>query len=228
MRQLVAVLEERFGTKVTDDRLREAIATMNRERSLRRQLAELMQADRPPLTGRQLIELKSSISGIPCDLAAYEAILAELAAKEVCTATAPPLRVLLTGVPLPHGAERVLDLLEDAGGLVVAQENCTGLKPIVEDVAEDATDPLVAIAGKYFHLPCSVMTVNDGRLDLIKELVAAYRPDCVVDLVWQACLTYDVEAVRLKAFCESELTLPYLKITTDYQPADSARIGVRI
>ena len=37
---------------------------MNRERALRRQLAELMKADQPPLTGRQLLQFKSSISGI--------------------------------------------------------------------------------------------------------------------------------------------------------------------
>jgi len=37
-------------------------------------------------------------------------------------------------------------------------ENCTGLKPILEDVDEAAADPLRALAEKYFRLPCSVMT----------------------------------------------------------------------
>ena len=44
------------------------------------------------------------------------------------------VRVLMTGVPMAHGSERVLDLIEGNGGLVVAMENCTGLKPILEDV----------------------------------------------------------------------------------------------
>ena len=65
-------LEKRFATQVTDCRLRQAIGVMNRERALRRQLAGLMKSDRPPLTGRQLLDLKSSISGIPADLEQYE------------------------------------------------------------------------------------------------------------------------------------------------------------
>ncbi len=60
---------------MTDARLREAIRLMNRERALRRELAALMQAEVPPLTGRQLLSLKSSISGIPDDLAQYEEVL---------------------------------------------------------------------------------------------------------------------------------------------------------
>jgi benzoyl-CoA reductase/2-hydroxyglutaryl-CoA dehydratase subunit BcrC/BadD/HgdB len=131
-------------------------------------------------------------------------------------------------VPLPHGAERVLDIIEDSGGLVVCMENCTGLKPILEDVDEQAPDPLQAIADKYFHLPCSVMTRNDRRRDVLRRLVEQYRPHCIIELVWQGCLTYDVESYRVRRLAEEELKLPYLKIQTDYTPSDSARISVRI
>ena len=51
---------------------------------------------------------------------------------------------------------------------------------------------------------------------------------CVVELIWQACLTYDVEAYRVKRFTEEELKLPYLRIETDYSPADTARIAMRV
>jgi len=136
--------------------------------------------------------------------------------------------VLMTGVPMAHGAERVMDIVEDHGGLVVALESCTGLKPILEDVDAAAPDPIRAIAEKYFHLPCSVMTPNDRRLDLLRRLAAEYRPQCVVDLSWQACLTYDVESARVKALVEGELGLPYLRVSTDYAPSDSARIAVRV
>jgi len=107
-------------------------------------------------------------------------------------------------------------------------ENCTGLKPIREDVDADGPDPLRAIAEKYYHLPCSVMTPNEGRLDLLRELASEYRPDCVIDLVWQACLTYDVESRRIRRLAEEELGVPYLRIETDYSPGDSARIALRV
>jgi benzoyl-CoA reductase/2-hydroxyglutaryl-CoA dehydratase subunit BcrC/BadD/HgdB len=131
-------------------------------------------------------------------------------------------------VPLVHGAERVLELIEQSGAVVVAMENCTGLKPILEDVQENDIDPIAAIARKYYHLPCSVMTSNEGRFESLRTLVQQYRPDCVIDLVWQACLTYDIESHRVRKLAEEELHLPYLKITTDYSPADSARISARV
>jgi benzoyl-CoA reductase/2-hydroxyglutaryl-CoA dehydratase subunit BcrC/BadD/HgdB len=136
--------------------------------------------------------------------------------------------VLLTGVPHPHGAERVVDLLEDNGGLVVCQENCTGVKPLLEDADASAADILRAVAEKYFHLPCSVMTPNRRRLDLLRQLAREYRPECVVEVIWQACLTYDVEACRVRRLAEETLKLPYLRIETDYSPSDSARIAVRV
>ena len=47
-------------------------------------------------------------------------------------------------------------------------------------------------------------------------------------LIWQACITYDVESNRIKRLIENELGIPYLGIETDYSPSDSARIGVRV
>jgi len=221
-------LEERFATQVTDCRLRQAIGVMNRERSLRRQLAGLMKSDRPPLTGRQLLELKSSISGIPADLEQYEKAFERLRSHEPAADAPSRVRVLMTGVPMVHGAERVLEIIEHSGGLVVAMENCTALKPILEDVDEAAADPLRAIAERYFRLPCSVMTRNDRRLDSLRRLARDYRPECLIELIWQACITYDVESYRVKRLAEEELGLPYLRIETDYSPSDSARIAVRV
>jgi benzoyl-CoA reductase/2-hydroxyglutaryl-CoA dehydratase subunit BcrC/BadD/HgdB len=221
-------LESRWNVRISDDCIRKAIGIMNRERSLRRRLATLMAADTPPLTGRQLLDLKSSISGLTADFEQYEKAYDLLSRKELCKTGGSRVRVLMTGVPMAHGAERVLDIIEDSGGLVVAMENCTGLKPILDDVDLDAADPIDALAGKYFHLPCSVMTRNDRRLDSIGRLAETYRPDCVIELVWQACLTYDVESRRVKRCAEEDLGIPYLRIETDYSLSDSARIAVRI
>ena len=222
-------LEARFQTRITDEKLRDAIRRMNRERGLRRQLAELMTLPQPPLTGRQLIEFRSIISGLETDLQQYERALDGYGRRHGTPPAGPArVRVLLTGVPMVHGAELVLELIEDAGAVVVAMENCTGLKPILEDVDLQEPDPLRALARKYYHLPCSVMTPNTGRFQTLRALAAKFRPDCVIELVWQACLTYDIESFHVRKLAEEELRLPYLKITTDYSPADSARISARV
>jgi benzoyl-CoA reductase/2-hydroxyglutaryl-CoA dehydratase subunit BcrC/BadD/HgdB len=261
LRQFRAFLSKKFSTDVSDEKIREAIRLLNRERALRRDVAGLMRSDHPPLSGRQVLDCKSSIWAMPDAIREYGRVLDAFDGKlpspfgrgvggEGCgnpeslqqstsiPANSPhpnPLpkgegtvRVMMTGVPLVHGAERVLDIVEQSGGLVVVAENCTGLKPLLEDIDETAADPLRALAEKYFHLPCSVMTPNNRRLDTLRQLAADYRPECVVELVWQACLTYDVESHRVKRFVEDQLGLPYLHIETDYSPSDSARIALRV
>lgn len=225
VRRLAGELERRFGVAITADRLRQASALMNRERALRLRLAGLMESDAPPLNGRQLLDLKSLASGIPADLDEYERLLTALPARRPTPRDA--VRVLLTGVPVPHGAEKVVDLIEAHGGQVVVHENCSGIKPLLLEVDEAAAEPADAIADAYLHLPCSVMTPNGGRLDSLRTLAARFRADCIVELVWQACLTYDIEAQRVKRLA-GELGLPYLRIGTDYAPGDAARITVRL
>jgi benzoyl-CoA reductase/2-hydroxyglutaryl-CoA dehydratase subunit BcrC/BadD/HgdB len=245
LRKLKTRLEEAFGVTITDEKIREAIQTMNRERALRRQLAELMKSDRPPLTGRQVLQFKSNISGIGADFAQYVRALELYESAEpvgwglphqnppgqkesVGQAPPYPVRVLMTGVPVVHGAERVVEIIESHGGLIVCMDNCTGLKPILEDVDQIEADPIVALAKKYFRLPCSVMTKNSRRLDILRDLAREYRTQCVIDLIWQACLTYDVESYFVKRLAEQDLGVPYLRIETDYSPSDSARIALRV
>ncbi|MHC5059585.1 MAG: double-cubane-cluster-containing anaerobic reductase [Planctomycetota bacterium] len=228
LRKFKARLEDKFGVEITDQKIRQAVKVMNRERKLRRQLASLMESDNPPLSGRELLEFKSSISGICADFEQYTRAIELYKSKSRGDDGLSPVRVLLTGVPIVHGAERVVDIIEDNGGLVVAMDNCTGLKPVLEDVDSDAADPIIAIAEKYFRLPCSVMTKNNMRMEILRNMAVKYRPECVIELVWQACLTYDVESHFVKQLAEKELGIPYLKIETDYSPSDSVRIINRV
>lgn len=227
LNKLKDALQKEFSTQITDKKLRDAIRVMNRERKLKRELAALMKSENPPLTGRELLEMKSLISAIPADLDQYEKALSMLNGRTIRPSAESRVRVLLTGVPLPHGAERVMDIIEDNGGLVVCQENCTGIKPVQEDVDDTAEDPIHALAEKYFHLPCSVMTRNSARIDQLRVNAGEYRVECMIELVWQGCITYDIESSFVKRLAE-ELNLPYLRIETDFSPSDSARIALRV
>jgi len=224
IRKFKSVLEERLVCQITDASLRKAIGVMNRERALRRRLAEEMKQSSPRMTGRQLLDYKSIISGIEEDLLEYERLLDSMEANRESNA---PIRVLLTGVPTVHGAEKVVDLIEQAGASVVCMETCTGIKPIWDDVDENWPDPLEAIAEKYFHLPCSVMTPNQRRIDLLDRLSEDYSVHCIIDLVWQGCMTYDIESHRIRHLARRK-GLGYLKIVTDYSSSDTGRIMTRI
>ncbi len=228
LRKFRAELERRFERKIADSDIREAIHAMNRERALRRELAALMKRDPPPMTGRQLLDYRSIICCIPEDLEQYARARDLLGRNGGNAALKGRPRVLLTGVPTVHGAERVVELIEERGGVVVCMENCTGLRPILNDVDPSVEDPITALADKYYNIPCSVMTRNDRRFEQLAALAREYRADCIVELIWHACLTYDVESWRTRKVAEEELHVPYLQIETDYSPSDSARIAVRL
>ena len=228
LRKLKAELERRFRVTITERKLRRAIRTMNRERSLRRKLAEFMRAESPALTGLELLKFKSSISGIPADLDMYQQAVDSIPGRRKRRAGSPGVRVLVTGVPTVAGAERVIEILEDSGGQNVCMENCSGLKPLLDDVETDSGDPMRALADKYFALHCSVMTPNQRRMEAMKRLASEYGVQCVIEVIWQACLTYDVESYLVRRLAEQELGIPYLRVETDYSPSDTARITTRV
>jgi benzoyl-CoA reductase/2-hydroxyglutaryl-CoA dehydratase subunit BcrC/BadD/HgdB len=135
-------------------------------------------------------------------------------------------RVLVTGVPIGPDVAKVVSLIEESGGIVVVQEACTGAKPLVENVREDG-DPLEAVARKYFNLPCPCFTPNPGRFELLDRLAREFRVQAVVDVIWMACHTYNVESVLVRRWAQ-ERGLPFLKVETDYSPSDTEQLRARI
>ena len=135
-------------------------------------------------------------------------------------------RILLTGTPVGLGSEKVLRLIEESGASVVVMENCSGYKKFFT-VSENG-DPLRAIAEQYLQIPCSCMSPNPGRYELLGRLIEEFQVDGVVDLGWQACHTYLIESHPVQKFVEEQYQLPFLQIETDYSEADSERLRVRI
>ena len=222
-------LEETFRTRITDDDMRRAIKEMNRERRLLRQAMMLGAEERPVLSGTEIARLRYRVSGLPGHLRMLERVM-ELAedrrkAGEYAAPQGAP-RVIVSGCPMSEGTLKVIETIEDCGGVVVVQETCSGWKPL--DPVSEEGDPLQAIAEKHFRIPCSCMTPNTGRLDLLRELTETFRADAVVDLVWQACHTYSVESFTVSRFAKEELGLSYLKVETDYSNADRERLAIRI
>ena len=113
--------------------------------------------------------------------------------------------------------------------MVVAQENCGGYKTVDLLVDEDdPTDPLLLLARKYMKVPCSVMTPNQRRLDLLRRMIADFHIGGVIDLDWQACHTYNVESYFVAQLVRDELGLPFLQLETDYSQSVVETLRVRI
>ena len=136
-------------------------------------------------------------------------------------------RILITGCPIGGATEKVIRAVEDNGGIVVTFENCSGAKSIDKMVDEDAEDIYDAIARRYLNIGCSVMTPNPNRLELLGRLIDEYQVDGVVDMILQACHTYNIEAKSIEKFVKSK-GLPYIHVETDYSQADIGQLDTRI
>jgi benzoyl-CoA reductase/2-hydroxyglutaryl-CoA dehydratase subunit BcrC/BadD/HgdB len=84
------------------------------------------------------------------------------------------------------------------------------------------------IAEQYLKIPCSCMSPNPERFELLGRLIKEFRVDGVVDLTWQACHTYNIESHVIKQRVEEEHGLPFLQIETDYSESDTERLRIRI
>ena len=63
-----------------------------------------------------------------------------------------------------------------------------------ELVDEQNPDVYEALAKRYLNIGCSCMSPNPSRYKLMGQLIEEFRPDAVVDVVLQACHTYNVES----------------------------------
>ena len=229
-------LENEFDVEITDEKLRDAIKLMNRERDVMKRVHKLNAHKPAPLSGMDLLKAQW-LKGFNVDkehgINLMEQLIEEVEeriadGKFAFDEKAP--RILVTGCPTGvGGADKVMISLEEAGASVVALENCTGYKGLDVMVDEDENkDPMDALAEKYLSTPCSCMTPNNSRLDLIKRLADEYQADGVLDLTWQACHTYAIESLTVKKFVENELGLPFIQIETDYSESDVGQIDTRV
>lgn len=227
-----AVIEDHTHVIIDEHRLRKAIRLLNRERAARKALMDVNQ-DRPaPLTGSQMLEVLFKV-GFLADkekgIALMREVIAEAkeqAFRKQVSGRKNRKRILLTGVPVGLGSDKVVRIVEESRADVVAFENCTGYKRTFA-VDEDA-DPLDALAAQYLQTPCSVMSPNTGRFALLKEMMHAFSVQGVIDLTWQACHTYNVEAYAINEFMEETFGFPTLHLETDYADSDTEQIRVRI
>ncbi|MDN5362703.1 R-phenyllactate dehydratase beta subunit [Moorella thermoacetica] len=226
-------LEREFDVTITTAKLREAIRQVNKERRALLEFNRLNCHDPAPLSGLDLLKVLWA-KGFTPDLSAgtaaiYQVIEAvkEQMAEGVYAAPPGTPRLLLTGCPVGLGSEKVINLVEEGGGLVVCLESCSGIKPL-EPLIDEEDEPLRAIAAKYLQTPCPCLTPNKGRLELLARLIQEYRIDGVIDLTWQACHTYNIESYNIRKLVQGRAGLPFLQIETDYSTGDVQQLKVRI
>ena len=226
------VLEKKFETKISDEKLKEAIHQQNEIRKALVRLQYLMTNDPAPVSGIDMTNVVYG-SGFKFDKSKVaeevNAIADKIEAeyKEGKNVGKKP-RILVTGSPSSGAALKVAHAIEENGGVIVAFENCSGLKPLVELVDEENPDLYDALARKYLNIGCSCMSPNPNRFALLEKLIKDFKVDGVVDIVLQACHTYNVETFEVKKMVKEKFNIPYISVETDYSQSDVGQLNTRM
>lgn len=232
MLRLKDVLEEKFDTKITEEKLRFEIKERNKERKIALEFFGLGKLKPTPISGYDINTITESL-GFEFDRKKKQQFLEgkikeakQRYDKEFKGKKSGP-RILITGCPTGGVREKVIKAVENFGADVVAFENCSGQKEKML-LVDETKDPIDALTEKYLNVNCSVMTPNPGRLEALGEMIDEYDVDGVVDVVLQACHTFNVESFNVKNYVTEEKDKPYLCIETDYSKSDTGQLNTRL
>ena len=226
-------LEEKFGVEITDENLRKAAKIRNQLRKANCDMFELQQTCPPAMYGTEMMlafqensfrfhvedQLKSISQKVKQARQAFE--------EGNSPVDKSAKRILLTGCPMGGVIQKIGMAIENNGGVIVCLDDCGGERTNRQMVDENADDILRAISDRYLKVNCSVMTPNTGRMENTKEMIQKYKVDGVIEVILQACHTFNIEAEKMRQAVK-EIGIPYMKLDTDYSMADSGQIATRI
>lgn len=225
-------IEKLSGNTIQESRLRDEIRESNEIRKLQARIATSFEREEPAMSWNELLVVQECGGFFP-DRRGYRDMLRELVAALEEEGAQPGdgpsrrPRVLVTGTPISFRTNKVMRLAEEAGAIIVCHDACSGVK-VYDRLIDETIDPWEALARYTLGLPCACMSPNPGRIDLLRRCAAKYRPDGVIDTVWQACHTFNVESTMVKQAVHDQLGLAYLKIETDYAENDVEQLRTRL
>ena len=225
-------LEDFYHITITEEDIRDAIRLKNHERRAMLGFLELGKLNPAPISG---YEMGTRLDGLGFNFNLEERIaIIEERTKEVLTdweanykgkASDRP-RLLITGCPNSGVRDKIIKTVEELGADVIAFDCCNGTREKVEPVDENM--PIYdALAKKYRKINCSVMSPNNSRMQYIDEMIDEYQVDGVIEIILQACHTYNIESHYVKQTVTNK-GKSYLMIETDYSQADKGQIRTRL
>lgn len=233
IKKLKVFLEKTFDVRADNDAIEQAIKENNEKNRLVMQMLDHSALENPVLGWAEMLDIVFFATPgrgtlINHTLEKGLQVLQERAKIGYVHGRKGAPRILITGCPTAGDAAKIFKIIEEAGGVIVALDSCTGLKPFSETIAENTGDPLRAIAERYLKIPCACMSPNTRRLSELDRMIEKYKPDAVIDIVLQACHGYNVESFKVGKHIEEKHKLPFLKVVTDYSQGDIGQLTTRI
>lgn len=236
VKNLAIDLQKVTGRKITKAGLKEAIAKTGRAGRTFRRLYNLSKENPSLIYGKDLFMVTNAyfFDDIENWTKSVEKLCSELEERRkdnfsVCQSHAP--RILFTGSPPIFPNLKVPLLIEQVGGIVVADEVCSSSRLLYDAVAFDESgfyDMIPAIADRYLKpCTCPFFTPNDDRKRKLAVMAREFNADGVVYQAFSGCHLYDMEQKGVSKALEAE-GVPMLFLETDYSPEDMGQLSTRV
>lgn len=236
VRQFALKLKEVTGNKLTRKNLKAAMAKTARAQAAFRTLHNFRKASPAVILGKDVFLITNAFffDDLERWTAAVEKLNEELARRQAEGATAAQRkapRILFTGSPPVFPNLKLPVLIEEAGGVVVADETCSANRMLYDMTAVDEwllNDMVDGLADRYLKpCTCPIFTRNDDRKRRLGELISSFDVDGVVYQALSGCQVYEMEQKSIADALNAK-GIPMLYVETDYSPDDIGQLSTRI
>lgn len=236
VREFTLRLRSLTGQKLTKKNLTAAMARTSRAQAAFRTLHNFRRQAPSLVLGKDVFLVTNAYFFDDIDrwTGAVERLNAELAQREkdgFCAAQKKAPRILFTGSPPIFPNLKLPLLIEEAGGVVVADETCSANRMLYDMTAVDEwllNDMVDSLADKYLKpCTCPIFTHNEDRIRRLLELARSFAVDGVVYQSFAGCQVYEMEQ-RSVAEALNKAGVAMLYVETDYSPDDMGQLSTRI
>lgn len=219
-------LEESFGVKITDEKLRASIRLYNKTRELVKSIYALRERQKPPISASDLLAVMVAVMHTPKELCN------DLLAKLLSELEAGPgigdykARLMVAGGECDN--PEFMRVIEDLGGLVVADSLCFGSRYFSAPVPTEG-DPLLSLVTAYLQRPlcASMVGGQQERLDYILEQVKRYRVDGIIFQKLRWCDLWGGERFFV-AQSLKKAGVPLLDVEREYWLSGAEQLKTRV
>lgn len=231
-----ATLERTTGVRITKQRLADAIRTTGLARAAYRRLHGLQQSRQTLIRGTDAMLVTNAYFFDDLDrwTGAVNALADELEDRQdrnAFVAGKHAARILFTGSPPVFPNLKLPLLIEQAGGVIVADEVCSSSRLLYDLAAYDEQalyDMVPAVADRVLKpCTCPVFGSSQDRIRRLLDLAQTFSADGVVYQTFAGCMPYDLEQ-RSVAKALAAANIPLLVVETDYSPDDQGQLSTRV
>jgi benzoyl-CoA reductase subunit C len=212
-------LETMTGKKITDQKLGDAIESMNRMRTLIKEIDGFRKEHPPKIGGHDFIRLNhySFFMDFEELIPELEALITELNQSDGSFSTDTP-RILMAGNVVAYGDYIVPKLIEDSGAVIVSDFMDRGHRYCHWNVESNGN--LMDNIGKIYYLdrvpPTIFQPAWNERVAHLKELIEENNIDGVVWYQLSFDEIHNLESA-IVAKVMDEIDMPFLKLESAYE-----------